>query len=191
MGLRNLVKETSSLSKIIPYKLMFGGRLTVGLKQLWGKNTKIVVTKRGKMIIGDMLEARRMDYISAQDGVMKIGNNVFMNQNVSVTCMESVDIGDGCIIANNVVIVDHDHDFVNGGFVSAPVKLENDVWIGANATVLKGVTIGEGAIVAAGSVVNKDVPAHTMVAGAPAKVIKEIKNRRNSGECNNVRANKG
>lgn len=175
MGLRNLVKETSSLCKIIPYKLMFGGRLTVGLKQLWGKNTKIVVTKRGRLIIGDMLEARRMDYISAQDGVMKIGNNVFMNQNVSVTCMESVNIGDRCIIANNVVIVDHDHDFVKGGFVSAPVKLENDVWIGANATVLKGVTIGEGAIVAAGSVVNKDVPAHTMVAGAPARVIKEIK----------------
>lgn len=175
MGLRNLVKETSSLFKIIPYKLMFQGRLTVGLKQLWGKNTKIVVTKRGKLIIGEMLEARRMDYISVQDGVMKIGNNVFMNQNVSVTCMESVEIKDRCIIANNVVIVDHDHDFVNGGFVSAPVKLENDVWIGANATVLKGVTIGEGAIVAAGSVVNKDVPAHTMVAGAPARVVKEIK----------------
>ncbi len=178
MGLRNLVKETSSLFKIIPYKLMFQGRLTVGLKQLWGKNTKIVVTKRGKLIIGEMLEARRMDYISVQDGVMKIGNNVFMNQNVSVTCMESVEIKDRCIIANNVVIVDHDHDFVNGGFVSAPVKLENDVWIGANATVLKGVTIGEGAIVAAGSVVNKDVPAHTMVAGAPARVVKEIKNKK-------------
>ncbi len=178
MGLRNLVKETSSLFKIIPYKLMFQGRLTVGLKQLWGKNTKIVVTKRGKLIIGEMLEARRMDYISVQDGVMKIGNNVFMNQNVSVTCMESIEIKDRCIIANNVVIVDHDHDFVNGGFVSAPVKLENDVWIGANATVLKGVTIGEGAIVAAGSVVNKDVPAHTMVAGAPARVAKEIKNKK-------------
>ncbi len=178
MGLRNLVKETSSLFKIIPYKLMFQGRLTVGLKQLWGKNTKIVVTKRGKLIIGEMLEARRMDYISVQDGVMKIGNNVFMNQNVSVTCMESIEIKDRCIIANNVVIVDHDHDFVNGGFVSAPVKLENDVWIGANATVLKGVTIGEGAIVAAGSVVNKDVPAHTMVAGAPARVVKEIKNKK-------------
>lgn len=174
MGLRNLIKESLSLLKIIPYKIMFGGRLTVGLKQLWGRNTKLVVTRRGKLIIGDMLEARRMDYISVQDGAMHIGNHVFMNQNVSVTCMEKIDIGDRCIIANNVVIVDHDHDFVNGGFVSAPVKLQNDVWIGANATVLKGVTIGEGAIVAAGSVVNKDVPAHTMVAGAPARIIKEI-----------------
>ena len=174
MGLRNLIKESLSLLKIIPYKIMFGGRLTVGLKQLWGRNTKLVVTRRGKLIIGDMLEARRMDYISVQDGAMHIGNHVFMNQNVSVTCMEKIDIGDRCIIANNVVIVDHDHDFVNGGFVSAPVKLQNDVWLGANATVLKGVTIGEGAIVAAGSVVNKDVPAHTMVAGAPARIIKEI-----------------
>lgn len=177
MGLRNIVKETASIFKIIPYKIMFGGRLNVGFKQLLGKNTKIVVTRRGKLIIGKMLEARRMDYISVQDGVMRIGNNVFMNQNVSVTCMESVQIGDRCIIANNVVIVDHDHDYVNGGFATAPVKIEKDVWIGANATVLKGVTIGEGAIVAAGSVVNKDVPAHTMVAGAPAKVVKEIKKK--------------
>lgn len=175
MGLRNIVKEFLSILKIIPCKIMFGGRLDVGFKQLWGKNTKIVVTRRGKLIVGKMLEARRMDYINVQDGLMRIGDNVFMNQNVSVTCMESVQIGDRCIIANNVVIVDHDHDFVNGGFVTAPVKIEEDVWIGANAIVLKGVTIGAGAIVAAGSVVNKDVPAHTMVAGIPARVIKEIK----------------
>lgn len=175
MGLRNLYKNIMSACKLVPYKLLFGKRLKVGRHQMWGKNTKIIVSRTGKLSIGDSLEARRMDYLSVQGGEMKIGNQVFMNQNVSVTCLESIEIGDRCIIANNVVIVDHDHDFIHGGFSSAPVKMGENVWIGANAVILKGVTIGDGAIIAAGSVVNKDVMAHTMVAGSPAKVIKEIR----------------
>ena len=52
-----------------------------------------------------------------------------MNQNVSVTCLKQIEIGVNCIIANNVVMVDHDHDTVNGGFVSAPIKIGDNVWI--------------------------------------------------------------
>ena len=57
--------------------------------------------------------------------------------------------------------------------MSAPIVIKNNVWIGMAAIILKGVTIGEGAIVAAGAVVTRDVPAHTIVAGVPAKVIKK------------------
>ena len=58
--------------------------------------------------------------------------------------------------------------------IPAPVKIGNKVWIGANVTILPGVSIGEGAVLAAGAVVNKDVPARTIVAGVPARVIKSI-----------------
>ena len=61
-----------------------------------------------------------------------------------------------------------------GDTICKPIRIGNDVWIGANVTVVGGVTIGEGAIVAAGAVVTKDVPPRTVVAGVPAKVIKEI-----------------
>lgn len=174
MGIRNLFKEVLSFGKSMFYKILYGERISVKGRQLWGKNTKIVITHKGCMIIGKSLEARRFDYLNVQSGKMYIGDNVFLNQNVSITCLEKIEIGDNCIIANNVVIVDHDHDLKNGGFITAPVYLDNNVWIGSNVTILKGVTIGEGAIIAAGSVVNKDVLPHTLVAGVPARKIKSL-----------------
>ena len=73
------------------------------------------------------------------------------------------------------MVVDHDHDRKDGKIlkelVSAPVKIGNNVWCGANVTVLKGVTIGDGAVIAAGSVENRDVAAYSVVAGVPARKI--------------------
>ena len=137
-----------------------------------GSKTKIVVTKCGKIEIAKDFECKRFCYLSVQSGCMIIGQHCFMNQNVSVTCLKQIEIGVNCIIANNVVMVDHDHDTVNGGFVSAPIKIGDNVWIGANSVILKGVTIGNNAIIAAGSIVTKDVPANAIVGGCPAKVIR-------------------
>nr|WP_308623742.1 acyltransferase [uncultured Eisenbergiella sp.] len=84
------------------------------------------------------------------------------------------------MFANNLVIVDHDHSIENGAvsenLLSEPITIGDNVWIGANVTILKGVTIGNGSIIAAGAVVNKDIPAHSIFAGAPAKCISEEKN---------------
>lgn len=71
------------------------------------------------------------------------------------------------MLANNLVIVDHDHKCpssgITGGLVSNEINIGNNVWCGANATILKGVHIGDGAVIATGTVVNKDVPAHTVI----------------------------
>ena len=92
-----------------------------------------------------------------------------------LTAAENIVIGNQCMFANNFVVVDHDHDRKDGKIlkelVSAPVKIGNNVWCGANVTVLKGVTIGDGAVIAAGSVVNRDVAAYSVVAGVPARKI--------------------
>lgn len=123
--------------------------------------------------IGDNFYARENGHIICEDGNLVIGNDSFLNYNVSITCLDRIDIGESALIANNVVIVDHDHDKF-GGFLTAPVKIGNHVWIGANATVLKGVTIGNHAVIAAGAVVNKDVPEKSVAAGVPAKIIKMV-----------------
>ena len=97
----------------------------------------------------------------------------FINENVQITCGDRIEIGDGCFIGKDVIIRSYDaHEILKEGYqVSAPIKIGNHVWIGQRAMILKGVNIGDGSVVAAGSVVTKDVPANCVVAGVPAKVI--------------------
>lgn len=110
------------------------------------------------------------------DASLKIGDS-FINREVKIICNKSITIGDDCIIAMGSVIRDNDggnHQIFAPGYENAkPIKIGNHVWLGENVMVLKGVTIGEGAIVAASSLVTKDVPPHSLVAGSPAKVIRE------------------
>lgn len=110
-------------------------------------------------------------------GKLTLGHNSYMNESL-IQCANSITIGDDCAIAGDVLIQDTDfHPILdeNGKEkpVSKPIVIGNKVWICAKATILKGVTIGDGAIVAAGAVVTKDVPARCVVAGNPAKVVRE------------------
>ena len=103
---------------------------------------------------------------------MTLGSGYF-NKNININCYNSISIGNNVIISENVIIRDSDNHHINNKLNQAPIVIEDDVWIGLNATILNGVTIGKGAVVAAGSVVTSDVPAGTLVAGCPAKVKKE------------------
>lgn len=101
----------------------------------------------------------------------------YINAGAQIRCQEHIRIGNGCAIGRNVMIMDfdaHELTYSDGtkNRVTAPIMIGNHVWIGANATVLKGVTIGDGAVVAAGAVVTRDIPANTVVAGVPARIIK-------------------
>ena len=106
-----------------------------------------------------------------------IGRNTFVNGGCHFQDQGGIYIGDGCLIGHNVVIATLNHELDparRANLVPAPVRLGNDVWVGSNATILPGVTIGDGSVVAAGAVVTKDVPPMTVVGGVPAKVIKTI-----------------
>lgn len=109
---------------------------------------------------------------------LKLGKNVFFNAGCKFQDQGGITIGNGCLIGHNVVIATLNHDKSvekRGDCIPAPVIIGDYVWVGANATILPGVTIGEGAIIAAGAVVAKDVPAHVTVGGVPAKVLSEHK----------------
>jgi acetyltransferase-like isoleucine patch superfamily enzyme len=108
---------------------------------------------------------------------IKVGKNVFINSGCRFQDQGGISIGDGVLVGHNVVLVTLNHDVdpkKRSTLHPAPIKIDNNVWIGANATVVPGVTIGEGAIVAAGSVVTKDVPSNVIVGGVPAKELKKI-----------------
>ncbi len=106
-----------------------------------------------------------------------IGKDVFINSGCHFQDQGGIEIGDGTLIGHNVVLATINHDLnpkENRKNHYAPIKIGAHVWIGSSATVLPGVTIGNYAVIAAGAVVTRDVPAMTVVGGVPAKVLKVI-----------------
>ena len=110
-----------------------------------------------------------------EGAVLSIGKGTYLNRNTVVVCHERVEIGAGCLVSWDVVIMDtNEHDWPGLARVDAPVVIGDKVWIGCRAMILKGVTIGTGAVVAAGSIVTHDVPPRTLVAGQPARVVRQL-----------------
>jgi acetyltransferase-like isoleucine patch superfamily enzyme len=102
-----------------------------------------------------------------------LGNNTHINIGANVNAVKEVSIGSDCVVSMNVHIRDNDGHHLKGSEFATPVHIGNRVWIGYGAIILKGVTIGDGAIIAAGAIVTKDVPQKAVAAGSPAKVIRE------------------
>ena len=106
-----------------------------------------------------------------------VGERVFINEGCCFQDQGGIEIGDDCLIGQQVVIATLNHDLDpkhRKDMLPRPVRIGKNVWVGAHATILAGVTIGDNAVIAAGAVVTKDVPPNVVVAGVPAKIIKEI-----------------
>lgn len=128
----------------------------------------------------------RIDSFGKEAAVL-IGRNVQVNNNVHIGAIKSVTIGNHVLIAGGVFIADHNHGVYSGPgqssplsppagrtLLGAPVHIEDDVWLGEHVCVLPGVHIGKGAVVGAGTVVTKDLPAYTIAVGSPARVVKRF-----------------
>ena len=108
---------------------------------------------------------------------IKIGKNVFINACCRFQDQGGIEIGDGSLIGHNTTIATLNHDFnpdKRANLHPSPVKIGKNVWIGSDSTILPGVEIGDGAIIGAGSVVTKSVPANSIAVGSPARIIKQI-----------------
>ena len=108
---------------------------------------------------------------------IRLGQRVFINSGCRFQDQGGVTIGDDSLIGHNTVLATLDHGIHpdhRGDMDPAPIIIGRNVWIGANVTILKGVTVGDNAIVAAGSIVTKDVPADVIVVGAPARVVRSV-----------------
>lgn len=112
---------------------------------------------------------------------IKLGKNVFINSGCCFQDHAGIEIGDGTLIGHQVVIATLNHaqdPLSRADMFPKPVKIGKNVWIGAHATILPGVTIGDNAIIAAGAVVTKDVEKNAVAGGVPAKKIKDIEVKR-------------
>lgn len=159
--------------------------LSKGIR-LWKNEILHKLARNAVIIVPAPLSSRLLRPLIHKWRGVKIGKNIFIGIEVMFDSVypEKIFIGDGCIITNRVQILAHNRDLNNykkgdkirnKGYIVKEVVIENDVVLGIESIILPGVTIGTGAVVAAGSVVSKDVEPYTMVAGIPAKKIREFK----------------
>lgn len=165
------------------YKMMYAKYRLRGsqLGKLVSVNGDMLFENKGKVSIGDHTKIwskiEKTKLFVGKCGVLEIGNNTFIN-GAHISASIKVSIGDNVNIAPYSIIIDDDfHDVNSHGSAGAkaPIIIEDKVWIATRAIILKGVRIGEGAIVASGAVVTKNVAPYTLVAGVPAKPIKNLK----------------
>ncbi|MFB2733542.1 acyltransferase [Shewanella mangrovisoli] len=133
----------------------------------------------GTANIGAKLRVRRGVVFNVSSGHLNIGNGVFFNNYCSINCHQEIQIGNNVLFGESVKIYDHDHLFSaehgveKHQFKTGKVKIGNNVWLGSNAIILKGVIIGDNVVIAAGSVVAKDVPtSHIFINGTIKKINK-------------------
>ncbi len=140
----------------------------------------LLINKKGKCTIGKFLMIDGPVYIKALNkSKIVIGENCFFNHNCCITSMNSINIGNDCMFANNVTIIDHDHSIFDNKiskneYVTDKITIGDNVWCGANVVILKGVKIGNNSIIAAGAIVNNNIPDNEIWGGIPAKKIKDI-----------------
>lgn len=127
---------------------------------------------KGRVTIGPGVRV-----IMGKDSNLSIGDNTIISANSMIICKEKIEIGNNCAISWDVMIMDTDfHHMVADGVKNhnfRPVKIGNKVWVGTGVKILKGVTIGDNVVIAAGAIVTKDIPSNVTVGGSPARIIKE------------------
>lgn len=141
------------------------------------------ISRIGKGVIkaAGKIRADRHAEMIAQ-GKITVGDNFVLNGYSRIIAHEHIEIGNNVVIARYVTILDHDHAYKKGadgniafdGYVTAPIRIGNNVWMGDKVSILKGVNIGNNVIVGANAVVTKNIPANCIAAGNPARVIKHL-----------------
>jgi acetyltransferase-like isoleucine patch superfamily enzyme len=199
---RQLVEK---LRQIRARKLLEGSVMD-GTQVLPGFNLEIRAgPKQGRVTIGANSILACKIILERETGCVTVGNNTFIGSS-HIICAERIEIGTGVLISWGCTIVDHDSHSLDwwermedikrwreGLVIStssaaalknwqsvsmSPIRIGDKAWLGLNVLVLKGVTIGDGSVVAAGSVVTRDVPEWTLVGGNPARVIRELPRER-------------
>lgn len=112
------------------------------------------------------------DIILFSEARLILGKDSYINCDCKIRCHKEITIGNNCSISHDFTVMDSDAHYLNGEKKTKPVHIGNNVWIGTRVTILSGVNVGDGAVIAAGALVTVDVPPRALVGGVPAKVIK-------------------
>ena len=147
------------------FRVLLSKNVKVSIHSRISRGTNIKTDDHSSIFIGDGFHCKRNVTIHSFGlGQIKIGNNVFVNENCMLVACDNISIGNNVTIGPHTVIYDHDHGFKSSDdYISERIEIEDNVWIGAGCIILKGVSIGHDSIVAAGTVLTKSIPPKTMV----------------------------
>jgi acetyltransferase-like isoleucine patch superfamily enzyme len=161
------------------YLTPYGRRLELDGLAFVGPGVVLQIGKKGRIELGRWSWLGHGTKVRCHEGVVSIGAKTVMGQECTISAYQHVSIGRECVIADRVMLIDFDHGVVEvdrpirlQGIYKRDVRIGNNVWIGYGACILRGVTVGDNAIIGTNSVVTRDVPANAVVGGVPARVIR-------------------
>lgn len=146
----------------------------------FGKNVELYARKGfGRLVVGKWVHIGNGNAIRCHEGNLRIGDKCVFGKDNTVNCYLDIEFGEAALAADWVYICDFDHVFddVNvpikdQGIVKSPVRIGRDVWIGEKATILRGVHVGHGSVIASHCLVNKDIAPYSVAVGVPARVVR-------------------
>ena len=133
----------------------------------------------GRVVLGRWVHLGDDTRLRAHEGTLRIGDKSVLGRDDTINCHLDIEIGPRALVSDSVYICDFDHrtddlatPIKDQGIIKSPVRIGPDVWLGVKSSVLRGVTIGEGTVVGAHALVNRDLPARVVAAGVPARVVR-------------------
>jgi len=162
------------------FRLTHPNVITTGFVFL-GKGVEVLARPGyGLVVLGRWVHLGDGTSLRCHEGTLRVGDKTVFGRHNVVNAYLDVEIGAACILADFVYITDFDHEFgdlavpiKDQGINKSPVRIGSDVWLGTKVTVVRGTTVGDGAVVAANAVVTRDVPDYAIAAGVPARVIRD------------------
>jgi acetyltransferase-like isoleucine patch superfamily enzyme len=161
------------------YLTTYGRRIGLDGVAFVGKRVTIQIGRKGRVNLGRWSWIGDGTKIRCHEGVVDIGAKTVLGQECTISAYQHVSIGRECVVADRVMLIDFDHGMVEverpirlQGIYKRDVRVGNNVWIGYGACILRGVTVGDNAVIGTNSVVTKDVPPNAVVGGVPARVIR-------------------
>jgi acetyltransferase-like isoleucine patch superfamily enzyme len=161
------------------YLTHYGRRLRTDGVAFIGPRVVLQIGRGGRVELGRWSWVGHGCKIRCHEGLVSIGAKTVLGQECTISAYQHVSIGRECVIADRVMLIDFDHGMVETdrpirlqGIYKRDVRVGNNVWIGYGACILRGVTIGDNAVIGTSAVVTKDVPANAIVGGVPARIIR-------------------
>ena len=156
-----------------------GRRMALDGMLFLGGGVKLEIGRNARVRFGRWVWIGHGTKIRCHEGEVRIGDKTVLGQECTISAYQHVSIGEQCVVADRVMLIDFDHGVVeverpirHQGIYKRDVRVGNNVWIGYGAAFLRGVTVGDNAVVGTYSIVGKDVPANADVAGVPAKLLR-------------------